>query len=429
MTIIVIGDIIRAIPKRRGKMKLSIIICVYNTDTALVDSALSSIYSEVGAEEFEVIFVDDGSSTDYSEIINKYPIVYTKIENRGHLGARLHGISVAAGDYIAFVDSDDTVSKNYHAPMLAEAEKSHADIIINGWAFHTAKNKRICTRDTTMSMPLEARGDRALQLFAAQRGLEHSYYVLWNKIYRKELFLRSADELTAILGKEEKITYGEDVLLNFFCFKNASYVKNLNSGLYFYRMHSGQSVTVTDKDKLASQIDCMAKIFKIMLESIGENAYAEGIGRDIDEWRALVSRAQYATARTRKYTELYPVIKKSLSVERLELPRALDMTFYTGAELLGSNFDDIDSALTELYYAKKPVRVRYEKKSVYASRILEYARDVSGEIISSTEPDITVPKRKTKIIDRLIHSPFVYRLGLILFKKGSRARAFLKRHL
>lgn len=410
-------------------MKLSIILCVYNTDLALVGDALSSIYSEVGSEEFEVIFVDDGSSTDYSQITAGYPLVYTKIENRGHLGARLHGISVATGDYIAFVDSDDSVSRNYHLPMLADAEKSQADIIINGWAFHTAKNKRICTRDTTMSLPLEARDDCALQLFASQRGLEHSYYVLWNKIYRKELLLHAVAELGKILGEGEKITYGEDVLLNFFCFKNAHYVKNVNSGLYFYRMHAAQSVTITDKDKLVSQIDCMSKVFGIMLDSIGENAFADGIKRDFCEWRTLVSRAQYATARTRKYTDLYPLIKNSLSVEKLELPRALDMAFYTGAELLGSNFDAIDTALTEIYYAKKPIGVRYEKKSVYTSRILGYARTVGGDILYSDEPEITVPKRKTKLIDRLIHSPLVYRLGLIFFKKGSRARAFLKRHL
>ena len=55
-------------------MSLSIIICVYNTPINMLDECLRSVYSEVGHEQFEIVLVDDGSSTDYSEIISKYPV-------------------------------------------------------------------------------------------------------------------------------------------------------------------------------------------------------------------------------------------------------------------------------------------------------------------------------------------------------------------
>ena len=108
-------------------MKLSIIICVYNTDYDYLDKCLTSLTrSTLGNAtmlkdekiEYEIIFVDDGSSKDYTSLVEKYGVRYTKTENQGIFLARALGISLATGDYIAFCDSDDTVSFNYHLPML-----------------------------------------------------------------------------------------------------------------------------------------------------------------------------------------------------------------------------------------------------------------------------------------------------------------------
>ncbi len=410
-------------------MKLSLIICVYNTSAELLEGCLDSIFSEAESERFEVIFIDDGSTVDYSETISKYPVKYRKIENRGHLGARLYGISVAEGDYVAFVDSDDTVSRNYHAPMLEIAEKSGADIVINGWAFHTDRTKRICLSDTSMKGKIDSSGDKNLLLFSAQRGKEHSYYVFWNKIYKRELLRNAVEELSATGIFKQRITFGEDALINFFCFKNAKKVKNVNSGLYFYRIHSAQTVTVTDKSKLKTQIDCMSRVLDTMSDCIGGNAHASEIEENINAWRALMSRSHFSAARAQGYKDLYGYIRERYRVGRLDMPTAQDGSAYAAAELLGDNFDAIDSALTELYYAKKPTSARYEKKSKFISRTVAFISETRGETVYSKSADFSVPRRKIKLRDRVIHHPAVSRIGLLLFKKGSRLRAFLKKHL
>ena len=410
-------------------MKLSLIICVYNTAHALLEECLASIYSEVGSEKFEVVFVDDGSTADYTDLIKKYPVRYEKIENRGHLGARLYGISVASGDYVGFVDSDDSVSKNYHSPMLDVAEKSGTDIIINGWAFHTERTKRICTRDTTMSTDIDLRDDDCLRAFAAQRGREHSYFVLWNKIYKKSLIKTAASELENLIPTDKRITYGEDVLLNFLCFKSAKSVKNVNSGLYFYRIHGAQSVIAETEEKIKSQINCMSRVFEIML-SLSENHIHSGtVKSDIEEWQANMSRTHYSKAKAQKLISLYPIIKTAYGVEKLQMPTFSDGWFYAASELLGDNFENIDAALTSLYYQSKPIEAKYERKSRYVGRIISYASAIDGDIIYSSDAEICVPKRKISLRDKIIHSPLVYRIGLIFFKKGSKIRAFLKKHL
>lgn len=410
-------------------MRLSLIVCVYNTSHELVSDCLGSIYAEHGCEDFEVIFVDDGSTLDYSLFREKYPIRYVKIENRGHLGARLHGISLASGDYISFVDSDDSVSKNYHAPMLSEAEAHGTDIIVNGWAFHTQRTKRICTRDTTMKYEINARGDECLRLFSSQRGAEHSYYVLWNKIYRTELVRRAAKEVSLLVPKGERLTYGEDALFNFFCFKHAKSVKNVNTGLYFYRIHSEQSVVVTSKEKLLSQINCMSQVFRIMLQHAADNRHSVQICENLSAWQALMSRTHYSIARMQRQKQLYPLIAEAYGVKRLKMPTRRDGWFYSSSELLGDNFADVDRALAHLYYSEKPISAKYEKNSIYVSRSVEFARKSRGEISYSRKGPFVVPKRKVKLRDMIIHNPIVYGIGLLLFKKGSRLRAFLKKHL
>ena len=135
-------------------MKLSIIICVYNTPREIFEGCLrslqkSTLFADGGKHGTEIIAVDDGSSTDYSDLIEKYGIRYTRTENRGIFSARALGISLATGEYVAFVDSDDTVSFDYHAPMIEKADVSGADIIINDWAYHTDSSRYFTDADST----------------------------------------------------------------------------------------------------------------------------------------------------------------------------------------------------------------------------------------------------------------------------------------
>lgn len=97
--------------------KVSVIIPVYNA-SQYISKTLNSIISQ-DFDSFEIIVIDDGSTDNSLEIIEnqlsscKIPHKIIHQENAGVSVARNVGIDEAKGDYLAFVDADDYVSKNH----------------------------------------------------------------------------------------------------------------------------------------------------------------------------------------------------------------------------------------------------------------------------------------------------------------------------
>jgi len=90
--------------------KVSVIIPTYNRAPVLPD-ALESL-SKQSYQDFEVIVVDDGSTDNTHAVVETYckkdsRIKYFYQENKERSAARNYGITLAQGEYIAFLDSDD----------------------------------------------------------------------------------------------------------------------------------------------------------------------------------------------------------------------------------------------------------------------------------------------------------------------------------
>lgn len=96
--------------------KVSIIVPVYNT-AKYIERCLDSILNQTQKDEIEIIIINDGSSDNSDEVINKYiheheqivKINYYSKENTGIAETRNFGIEKAQGKYILFVDSDDYI--------------------------------------------------------------------------------------------------------------------------------------------------------------------------------------------------------------------------------------------------------------------------------------------------------------------------------
>lgn len=95
-------------------MILSIIIPIYKVEK-YVRGTLESIYNQEFEEgEFEVICVNDGTPDNSMQIVNEYASQHTNLRiinqmNQGLSCARNAGLSIAQGEYVWFVDSDDSL--------------------------------------------------------------------------------------------------------------------------------------------------------------------------------------------------------------------------------------------------------------------------------------------------------------------------------
>ena len=116
--------------------KVSIIIPLYNAEKYIYQ-CLKSIDSPCGAlpSNYEVIIVDDGSTDNSLSIVeefvssrNNFRII--KQENRGTSGARMNGLSVAMGDYIWFIDSDDYLISGALDTVMQLLMKHPVDVLM-----------------------------------------------------------------------------------------------------------------------------------------------------------------------------------------------------------------------------------------------------------------------------------------------------------
>ena len=406
-------------------MKLSVIICVYNTEPKYFEECLKSIKNST-LRDYEVLVIDDGSELDYTEIIEKYKPRYVKTENRGLFAARLYALSLANGEYVTFVDSDDTVSFNYHQPMVELADKEGADIVINDWAFHTERTRYFCKWEKDWSINLE--GEEILRAFAANKGRSHAYFVHWNKVTRRSLLLKVKRALEATDIIMHKHTYSEDAIINFFAFKYARKLVNTHTGYYFYRVHEEQSVNASSKDKLLKQIDNMSMTFEIMLANIEDSKYAAELEEGIIAWREMMARTHYSYAKAGKHKDVYPYIMDKYYVEKLKMSTKKDGELYAKNQLLGDNFIDIDKALSKIYYTDDDVTVIYDKNDDYVRRTLEYIEKTKAKKDGAKKKTLMVPKAIISKKNKFLHNSLIYSLGMVFFKKGSKIRAFLKAH-
>lgn len=108
--------------KDKNKLKISIVIPVYNRET-LIYKCLDSIY-KTDYPNFEVIVVDDGSTDNSTKTAQKFPCKIIKLKkNKGVAYARNIGAKNAKGDILYFVDSDIVQKGDTITQIASEFEK------------------------------------------------------------------------------------------------------------------------------------------------------------------------------------------------------------------------------------------------------------------------------------------------------------------
>ncbi|MEN1967751.1 glycosyltransferase family A protein [Lentibacillus sp. N15] len=129
-------------------MKISAVVPTYNTDPIALARLVDSIDKQtMNKDEYELIFVDDGSTTDiYDELKNledsRKNVLTKQIPNSGW-GSRPRniGVNMASGDYILFLDHDDYIFPEAFERVYEFGIRNNADVVngkevrTKGWSW------------------------------------------------------------------------------------------------------------------------------------------------------------------------------------------------------------------------------------------------------------------------------------------------------
>ena len=193
----------------------SIIIPIYNAEKFLkrcIDSILSQSF-----KKYEVLLIDDGSTDHSNELCNQYALadervkVYRK-ENGGAFQSRLYATQYARGKYIIFADADDYYLNSTCFEEMYELTKEEKFDLIQFGYYKKYNHMRRAIRSVTQITDVNAKdfynNDYPI-LLCNNYGGSRLTDLVWNKIYRKELFDYKFDNEMSL-----RLFMGEDLVIN-----------------------------------------------------------------------------------------------------------------------------------------------------------------------------------------------------------------------
>lgn len=203
--------------------EISVIVPVYNCDE-YIKTCMDSLLSQTVRESMEVIFVDDGSSDNSGNIIDRAVLEHENfsvyhIKHSGVSHARNKGLENVRGKYIAFIDADDYIENDYFERLLEEFD---GEMICGGFTaeYENKKIPHICRKKT------EFFGEDIIKEFLSED--------IMSPIVADKLFLR---EKIGDLRFDEKLSMAEDRMFLFEYLKNTSHIKVVPFGKYHYMMN------------------------------------------------------------------------------------------------------------------------------------------------------------------------------------------------
>ncbi len=153
-----------------------------------IDSCIESILSQ-SFSAYELILINDGSTDNSGKRCDAYAKVDSRIhvihqKNQGLSGARNAGLEYATGEYVFFLDSDDSLKQGALKRVYTVMEKSKADVVVCGFEkFFEGKKP---TTQAIKRVTIEKSG-RSATLDIVNHG-QSQMIVAWGKLYRRELW-------------------------------------------------------------------------------------------------------------------------------------------------------------------------------------------------------------------------------------------------
>lgn len=210
------------------RVKVSVVVPVYNSYKYLNRCVESLLMQDF--DSYEIILVDDGSTDDSGILCDEYQnakeiiFAFHKI-NGGMSDARNCGIEKANGEYVTFVDSDDTIISTYISDLYHLVQKYNADMSLGG--FNIVDNDVIVNSPTQTFRDYAITGKEAFRCLLRGGDVSSSACAL---MIKREVAMKYKFPI----GK-----YHEDDLTSYKYFLASDLVAVTNKRLYNYYQNAG----------------------------------------------------------------------------------------------------------------------------------------------------------------------------------------------
>ncbi len=264
---------------KKEKILISVCIPVFNTQ-----NSLKSCLESVAAQNFcgvEIVITEDGDGfekqteriiKDFKKSHKNLKIIFLKnIKNKGLVETRRTSLYEATGDYITFLDSDDTLPQNALNILYENAQKTDSDIV-HGKANVCIKEGLTVSKERIESTNKKCssvflgllNGSDILDGFLSKRN--HNGF-LWGKLFKKELCLEAFAKIPPVY-----CIFCEDFLTYFYLALCAQKYSGIEEKVYNYFINTGISsekkiTTMEEWQKVCST----ASVFTLLLSDIQEN--------------------------------------------------------------------------------------------------------------------------------------------------------------
>lgn len=254
---------------------VTVIIPMYNAEKYIcncLDSVIKQLYKEI-----EIIIVNDGSTDNSASIVREFMLNDNRIKiiekrNEGLVQARIDGIKISCGDYIFFIDSDDTVEEYAISKLVEKINESNADIIIGDIAILNNNGKDINI--------LKNVKDPTLSYFDSLL-LKRIIPSLCGRLIKRDLIK------DVIIPKS--FTIGEDVITNLeIAYKFNPKIAIVNETIYNYYQHEGSMINTINYKNATKRLDYIKYVIDkyniININDVKRNRYCCGAIFLVDEF-------------------------------------------------------------------------------------------------------------------------------------------------
>lgn len=216
------------------KPTISIIIPIYKVEKYL-RHCLDSITKQ-SFTDFEVLMIDDGSPDGSGKICEEYQqqdtrFRYFRKPNGGAASARNYALTLARGDYFAFIDSDDFLNKDYLESLYQQFQNTDCDIAICSYYLLNEKGQYFVPMDPSgndQSFDHLYQPEEWIREFFNRDGM--IYTAPWAKLFSRKVFEN--------LYFPTNIKAGDDQFTIWKAYVRANTISFKNNQAYCYIMNS-----------------------------------------------------------------------------------------------------------------------------------------------------------------------------------------------